>query len=182
MGNYKTIAEHTVDIDLLIDPGKYILDAGCRGMGFRNEFGGYHNVYSIDIDDLLDESYLKVGIGPITGWGGVSKHSDPQARQLTEGSTVPIHTTETLKELLSVPHWDLIKLDIEGMEYEVLKQAKHPIAKQVSVEFHIHCGQTKEEIDELLQYLEQWYDIPVKVYEQRHGLPANYWDCLLVAK
>ena len=84
--------------------------------------------------------------------------------------------------MLGVEKWDLIKMDIEGEEIKVLRSLQHPYCKQISVEFHAHCGQTKQELDELLDWLSTWYDIHNRVWEERHGAGFNYWDVLLIAK
>ena len=74
-------------------------------------------------------------------------------------------------------------MDIEGEEISVLEKSKHPIAAQVSVEFHAHARrQTKIQLDILLDWLSDWYEIKNRVWEERHCAGFNYWDILLIAK
>ena len=110
---------------------------------------------------------------------GVSSDKDPQARRLIEGGDTLVFTFEELEE--DHGKFDLVKLDVEGEEIKILKSNKHPMAKQLSVEFHAHLGQTKEELDALLEYLSQFYTIHAK-WESRHGAGFNYWDTLLISK
>lgn len=177
----KQIGEHSVDVSLLPEKQANILDLGCRGF----EFKGYYlpnNIYSVDIDELPQQHY-RLAISDKDGMTGINHTSDPQAKHITEGSDIPMMTIATFSKMVGVKHWDLIKMDIEGEEYKVLKHAKHPLATQVSVEFHAHCGkQTKEQLDELLTYLSQFYTIHNQVWEPRHGCGPNFWDVLFIKK
>jgi hypothetical protein len=181
----EVVSEHSVDLSLLPDSAT-ILDCGCRGFGFTNYFRSKgHRVLAIDIDKL-DGDYLRVGIGHANGKAAVSEHLDPQARKLTpydpSKESVDVYTLTNLERIYG-QKFDLIKLDVEGEEQSILRTASHPIAKQVSVEFHAHCtSETKETIDDLLSWLGRWYTIYNKVWESRHGAGFNYWDILLIAK
>ena len=181
----QVIAEHSVDIGLLMAIPANILDIGCRGFEFSKMFGKRNNegfnVYCIDIDEL-EGDYFRLAISNKDGMTGINHTNDPQAKHIIEGSEIPMMTISTFSKMVGVKEWDLIKIDIEGEEYNVLRDAKHPLAKQVSVEFHAHIGQTKQELDELLLYLSNHYTIHNQVWESRHGAGYNYWDILLVAK
>ena len=172
------VGEHTID-ETLLPESPNILDLGCRGFDFEKHFGG---VYSVDID-LLEGDYYRLAISNKNGYVGIANTLDPQARHIIEGNAIEAVTIEEFSKRVGVNHWDLIKIDIEGEEYNILKDSKHPLATQVSVEFHAHCGvQTKESLDELLIYLSQYYTVHGAVWESRHGAGYNYWDVLLKAK
>jgi FkbM family methyltransferase len=178
------IGEHSVDVDLLRKSNSpNVLDLGCRGHTLRdlNHHHYYIMLREIDIDADANPQY-QLAISYKDGMAGVNKTNDPQATHITEGSDIPMMTIATFSKMVGVKHWDLIKMDIEGEEYNVLKHAKHPLATQVSVEFHAHINQTKEQLDELLTYLSQFYTIHNQVWESRHGAGYNYWDVLLIAK
>lgn len=186
----QVIAEHSVCLDLLPTKAR-ILDAGCRGMEFTNFFRDKgHKVIALDIDDIGDQKeYTRAGIGSISGFSMITPHSDPQARRLDgiRNRGMVKHENEvcvfTLEELEAGEKFDLIKLDVEGEEMMILPTVKHPIAKQVSVEFHAHCGRhSKKDIDDLLDMLSEHYTIYNRVWESRHGCSPNYWDILLIAK
>lgn len=171
----QVIAEHSVDMSLLPKQA-VILDAGCRGFEFTDYFRYWgHEVLAVDIDDLKG-NYLRCAVGHKIGKCAVNYTNDPQGTHIKDGEDIEMVTIESLGE------FDLVKLDIEGEEYSILKQSKHPIAKQVSVEFHAHINQTKEQLDSLLNNLEQYYTIHNRVWESRHGAGYNYWDILLIAK
>lgn len=181
------IAEHSVDLSMLPIKAN-ILDLGCRGFQFTDKLRGLeHNIYPVDIgangETGLDKTYYRIAISDKDGWAGVSKERDPEATNVIEGDEVPMMTLKTFSEHVGVDKWDLIKMDIEGSEMGILKNSTHPIASQVSVEFHAHCTtQTKEEIDNLLNWLSQWYFIHNREWKEAHGSAANYWDILLISK
>jgi len=171
------ISEHSVDLSLLPNSA-VILDGGCRGFGFTDYFRALgHNVHAVDIDTLDRQDYIRCAIGLKDGKCSVNYTNDPQATNTKEGNDIDVYSIKSLHD-----SYDLIKLDIEGDEYEILKHSEHPMAKQLSIEFHAHCGkQTKEQLDELLTYLSTWYDISA-TWESRHGAGFNYWDVLFIAK
>lgn len=76
---------------------------------------------------------------------------------------------------------DLLKLDIEGSEYEILANLE-PIPRQVTVEFHEHCHPDlhKKWIDRVLQNMAKHYQLT--------QFPCNDWprykymDCLFIRK
>jgi len=187
---YEEIAEHTIWRGHINYPkgieNSNVLDLGCRNFHFTNELKKRgHNVYSVDID-LLPESgdqYYRIGISDKDGTCGIVKSQDPNATHITDGDEILMISLDSFTKSVGVEHWDLIKLDIEGEELKVLKSANHPIADQLSVEFHAHCTeQTKESIDDTLEYLRKWYYVDRIIWENRHYAGENYWDVLLISK
>lgn len=190
------IAEHSVCLELLLERAN-ILDAGCRGFEFTNYFRERgHKVLAIDIDEELEGNYVKCGIATFTGAACVKNNIDPQAKRIYGGietNFLQPHLRNGMIRVFTLKYlqanfckdsiFDLIKLDIEGEEVDILKTAIHPIAKQISVEFHAHCtDQTKESLDALLIWLSQWYTIYNQFWESRHGAGFSYWDVLLIQK
>jgi len=140
-------------------------------------------------NNMSKTSYFKLGISNYNGLGEVKPCAiDPQATELISSKSpeipVYVYTTERLKQLLNIEWWDFIKLDVEGEEYQILETGLHPMATQVSVEFHEHTARAigKEKLDELLDKLSIWYYIYNRNWESRHGAGFNYWDVLLIAK
>lgn len=182
-----TVHEHTFD-ETLLKPGANVLDLGCRGFEFTDALHKLGcNLYPVDCDDLPGHSYYKCAIGHTEGFCEVIHTSDPLATYVkpsTDYNGTHMHTIESFSKEVGVTHWDLIKMDIEGSELSILWNIRHPIAKQISVEFHAHCRpvQTKEHLDQLIEHLSQWYTIYNAVWEKRHGCSENYWDVLLIAK
>jgi len=177
-----TIAEHTIEETLLPEKAK-ILDLGCRGFLFTGALRTMgHDVYAVDIDYLGPEGYFQVGIGSKVGRCSIRKGSDPQATQKVEGYDILMLTIERFSKDVDVDFWDLIKMDIEGSEYEVIMSLTEAPAKQISCEFHLHTkiygdAQVKEMEDKLLSL---GY-FPVKHDKtSQHGMGFNYWDSLFI--
>lgn len=176
----QVIGEHSVDLDL-IHGGANALDIGCRDFNFDSD---KYFTFHIDIDELKNKTgyYHRLAISDRCGTCGIKRSDDPQATRMTEGNEIPMMTIPMFSKMVGVKHWDVIKLDIEGEEIKVLKSLPHPYATQITVEFHAHCGQTKEELDDLLDWLSGWYEIHNRNWEERHGAGFNYWDVLLIDK
>jgi hypothetical protein len=159
-----------------------VLDLGCRDFITTKWFKDReYNVHSVDIGDF-EGDYHRLAIGHENKKVGVSKERWPDATHVIEGDEIEMVTLNEFNRRVGIDHWDLIIMDIECCEYELLKRAKHPIAKQISVEFHAHFGQTKEQLDELLNMLSEYYIIRNRVWEEKHHAGFNYWDVILIAK
>ena len=169
----------------LLHPHSNILDLGCRDFKFTEFFREFeHNVYPVDIGTSPGE-YHRIAVSDKDGYCGVQKERDPDATHICKGDNMPMMTLDTLSKFLMVKHWHLIKMDIEGEELNILKTATHPIADQVTVEFHAHVkelGHTKKVIDEVLDMLEEFYYIENRLWEDKHSAGFNYWSVLLIAK
>jgi hypothetical protein len=184
----EVIAEHSVDLSLLPEKA-FVLDIGCRGFQFTDAMTDLgHIVYPVDIDKLHQHnrpSYRRYYIMAISGKNGtcsVKYSNDPQATKIVDGPDILMYTVKSFSDFVEVKFWDLIKIDIEGSEYEVMMSLTEPPAKQLSIEFHLHTGvygdkQVKEMEDKLiaLGYL------PVKHDKtSQHGAGYNYWDSLFI--
>lgn len=180
------IAEHSVDLSLLPEKAN-ILDLGCRGFEFAKELTRRgHVVYPVDIDILHDApmKYYRFGIGQFDGQCSVEHSKDPQATRMVPGFGIPMFTLAGLAKHVEVEFFDLIKMDIEGSEYEVIMSLTEPPAKQLSIEFHLHTGiygdaQVKEMEDKLLSL--GYFPVKHDKYPA-HGLSPNYWDSLWTLK
>lgn len=181
------IAEHSVRLDLLPEWAN-ILDLGCRGFTFREgilkafgERGVY--IYGVDIDYLNSDDYTRCAITNFTGKCGIWRNNDPQATRIAVGNEIDCYTLEVFSKLKGVEFWDLIKMDIEGSEYEVIMSLTKAPCKQFSIEFHIHCGQTKEQVSECVTKLESLgYEIATHELTEQHGAGFNYWSSLFILK
>lgn len=181
----KIIAEHKVDLKLLPERAN-ILDLGCRGFEFTNYFRlKGHSVYPVDIDELdTDEKYFRVGITDINGKMGVQKSNDPQATTLTQGNDIVVYTLETFSALNGINKWDLIKMDVEGSEFNIIMGMTRPMATQLSIEFHLHTGVYSEIGMQLMerQLKALGYEIVSHELTNQHGAGFNYWDSLFILK
>lgn len=194
-----TVAEHSFCPDL-INKDSSILDIGCRGFMFSNYFkkiGG--TVYPVDIAELALSShecenilspeitigYYQCGITDYNGTCMFTTPQDPQATSLVRQSgNVPCYTLEEFSRLMDIPFWDLIKIDIEGSEYEVIMSLTKAPAKQLSIEFHLHTGiydmAKMKDMEEKLLLL--GYEIVQHELTEAHGAGFNYWDSLFILK
>ncbi len=185
------IDEHTFD-ETLLNANSKILDAGCRGFGFGKWIvenigcevtciDGDPQIENPNIEKINylnrivthDESNEKLIL--FVYGNGTANFSEEVAQRPTDCIEYIVPTYKIK------PFWDLIKLDIEGAEYDILRRMEGPLAKQISVEFHQHTGAKKspEFMLELFNHVSQWYDIIGAVPEERHGCGMNYWDVLL---
>lgn len=185
--NLQVISEHTFDLDLLPEKGANILDLGARGFGIRKAFP-QHNVICVDVDSIVfARSPLGVNLCcavlDYDGFCDIRHSNDPQATQAIKTKDyggIPCYKLETLIEIFDV-EFDAIKFDIEGSEYEVIMSLTNPPTKQISVEFHLHCGQTEGQVHEMVgKLVSLGYTIVQNEKTARHGLPPNYWDSLFV--
>jgi FkbM family methyltransferase len=179
-----TIAEHSVDFALL-PPIARILDLGCRGFAFTNQMKSYgHIVAAVDIDDL-DGVYYRCGISDYNGLCGAVKNKDPQATKLSKnGSQIVCMTLERFSKSINIDFWDLIKIDVEGSEYEIIMSLERPPAKQLSIEFHLHTGVYGQAEMALMEGKLKGlgYKAVSHEYTTQHGAGFNYWDSLFILK
>ena len=204
-------AEHSFDLDA-IQPGEWVLDIGCRGFEIPFLLASRNvNVIAVDGDPSVipvvhpNIHYVHAVVvhreiaanKRITFW----KHpTDQQAHSIIGGSGTPIQVeTRSVPSLLDlassiaggpVTQFALIKMDCEGAEYALMRDMTDAAyagkfwAKQVSVEYHDHCGKNPEaDMDawysRLHSRLGQFYT-PVKFERERPpwGGSPHYIDCL----
>ena len=191
----ETIAEHTVAVDLLT--GGPVLDAGARGFVFSKWFAERgHEVYAMDPSPDIESpptgvTLIKdalVGIG-MPQMMSLEMAGDPGAWFMKcDGSfnSVPV-STRTMDDVpytLWPEMWDVVKLDIEGSEYDVLMTWPGPIANQITVEFHEHTARKRGDkaIQDIVDHLSQWYKPVQHEKTQAQCAGWNYWDSLFVLK
>lgn len=193
MNDYKieTVAEHSF-IPSLFTIGTKVLDAGCRGFQFAKEMERFKcRVWCIDADKIeVDEMgmYDMLALSDFTGSGYLVKSDDKQATRIQKQPVtdyiVPCTTLKSLSVFYGVDFWDLIKLDIEGSEYEVIMSLEKAPAKQLSIEFHLHTGiyghNEMTMMEDKLKAL--GYDFVQHEATERYGAGKNYWDSLFVLK
>lgn len=192
----ETIAEHSVDLNLLPEKAN-ILDLGCRGFLFANHFITLgHRVITVDCDPLVNPGSIKpnlhynIAVSNLNGNVKIEYTKDPQATRINNrndgmpDNMVPCLTLSSLSKQCCIYFWDLIKIDIEGAEYEVIMSLTEPPAKQLSIEFHLHTG-----IYGLVQMAEMHDKLKSLGYEavshemtKQHGCGLNFWDSLFVLK
>lgn len=151
----KTIFEHTFDETLLSDGG-YVLDAGC-GVDFW--FSSYMTeigmkVISLDpnpkiikipdgviyensalvafaSDMCIMKTYLDTDAATI-----VDCSLDTMKNKVISSTNVNAITIAQIMDRYGVEKFDLIKMDIEGSEYDILMNIDDINCSQISIEFH----------------------------------------------
>lgn len=179
------IAEHLVEIDVLPEKAR-ILDIGCRGFEFVNYFRQRgHYVIGVDIDTLIDGQYFHCAISDFDGFCGLTKSDDAQATKINKlGTGIECYTLKSFSEMVRIEFWDLVKLDVEGSEYEIIMTLETPPAKQLSVEFHLHTHiYQQHEVDLMVGKLKGLgYSVDSHEYTEDHGMGMNFWSSLFILK
>lgn len=185
----ETIAEHSFIPSLLPYDGATVLDAGCRGFEFARALEPFRcKVWCIDADRLEGVRYDMVALSDFNGTGYLVKSDDAQAtriqKQPATNYEIQCTTLKALSIFYNVEFWDLIKLDIEGSEYEVIMSLDKAPAKQLSIEFHLHTaiyGQLEMTMmEDKLKAL--GYEAIQHEYTEQYGAGKNYWNSLFVLK
>ena len=101
----------------------------------------------------------------------------------TLNGSFPVYTMTLDSYKLPVP-WDVIKLNIEGSEYDILDEIEGPIARQIVFGMHEHtqAARGRQECDRIIDKLRQWYVIHNQVWEKRYGCIESYWAILAIRK
>lgn len=182
------ISEHYVRLDLLSGIKASVLDIGCRGFDFANFFiQRGNNVVCVDCDELeTDQDYHRLAISDYNGFTEIIHSDDPQATRLGEKSddfrnSVECMTIESFSRKQGVYYWDLVKIDVEGSEIEIINSLTKPISKQLSIEFHMHLGQSEQDVYWMVDLLKSLgYRIETHEKTNQHGAGMNYWSSLFI--
>jgi FkbM family methyltransferase len=197
----RTIDGHTFSVRLFT--GSCVIDAGCRGFEFARQMMRFERtVYAIDIEDFGDSDleYSKQFIFRHAALMAQSNEVEAHYfgngtgnfvkginEQPYNGEDRPCETKKvkaiTLQDIYKEigTDIDLLKLDIEGSEYEILANLE-PIPKQVTVEFHEHCHPNlhSQWIDKVLQRMDKNYVLTQ--YPCPDWPRYKFMDCLFIRK
>jgi hypothetical protein len=165
-----------VAVDLLTQG--QVLDAGARGFVFSEWFAiRGHSVYALDPDPNLEKPDFALTAKGSCGL--LDRRGDPGQWHLADAG-LPVQAVQL--EYFNHSDWDVIKLNIEGSEYDVLETWPGPIARQIVVSFHEHTPRARgrAECDRLIAKMGQWYKAFNVVWEKRYCCSENYWDVLFI--
>jgi FkbM family methyltransferase len=203
--NLKTIAGHTIDTDLLNGPLPFVLDVGCRGFDFTQgilELNPHANIIALDPDPVIEDPRLarvhyvrKALVHDDRKEYGYASYSTGEGNFLTNQKSyydakmirVPCTNIVEVMAEQNITHWDLVKLDCEGSEFDILTHWPGPIATQISVEFHDgHPDEYSSTRESYRKYYEElWerlrpYGYQVVQHELfKQGNWYGHWDTLL---
>lgn len=193
------IDTHSLRTDLLT--GGWVLDVGCRGFGFARALVGRGcKVLALDPDKDITDPHIP---GVVFDRVALVGHQRPSATYATwstgEGNCLCIDrpppsyskayvvSCTTMAELMSnhgIVEFDAVKLDCEGVEFEILPLWDGVWSKQISVEFHDFTGANpRGEVfhTEMLHHLGRWYDCKHERISHPSGI-VGYWDSLFVRR
>lgn len=192
------IDNHSVRTDLL---GKRpVLDAGARGFRFSKWFAEHgHETWAIDpspdmIGDVSVAHYDRAALVAPSWPNSVGLHlgPDPEAWYVVPGMWrqpgVMVKTLNLRDHWQGVSGmgcgWDVVKLNIEGAEYDILAEWPGPIARQITVSFHEHTDRRRGDaaITDIVLHLRKWYYEERHVKDERYCCGPNFWDSLFVLK
>lgn len=200
----ETVDSHSFCPDLISDGCHAIIDAGSSDFEFAKYFdrASYAHIFCIDPnrkilwkDSPINVTFIRAALETIdgtmiyndwsTGEGNCTSTEENKLHYAEDSYEVETITLDTLLRHYGIAQVDLLKLDIEGSEYDVLKSITKPIAKQISVEFHdniSHKYPGGEYYAELMagEFGKLYH--PVKHECTNMGGIANYWDSLFVLK
>lgn len=210
----KEIYEHSVDIDLL-KKGGWVLDFGCgvdfffsKGMaelGMKvvsidpnpkiNKVPDIENIFYENSALVSDENleYIEMDIfNNVDAASFVKTINDVSFVKKQYKINVKTTTLNKIIQKYDIDEIEVLKLDIEGAEYEFLNSIDRPIAKQISIEFHDFRGMNPYYPNNALYYeklfekLSKWYNVAKHKITQHPGIGGesglNYWDSLLILK
>lgn len=183
----------------------HLAERGCRVLAIdADPTVTVPETIEIGVDKVVTKlnkpTFLNRAIAAENGMRSLVMHKDPQARYLAPSgfSSVGGEKVEAVTVLRWLEHvqwldevaeraktlqWDVIKLDVEGSEYDILQAWPGPIAKQISIEFHEHvCPRPPEVYEAVFKHLGQWYDVKQHVKDARFCCAPNWWDSLIILR
>lgn len=186
--------------------GGWVIDAGCRGFEFSRYCLERGKVYALDIEDFTDDPvmpivgrhfsnfiYKQAALTTRSGQTEAFYFGDGTGNFIKGINETPGNTPDRPCETKVIPcitlndiysevgtDIDLLKLDIEGAEYEILEKLE-PIPKQITVEFHEHCHEKlhRTYIDKIIDRLCKYYNLSLYIREWPR---YKYMDCLFTRK
>ena len=192
---------HSVVVDLLTK--RPVLDAGCRGFAFSLALASRGcPIVALDPDPSVTIPYALYNTptwhhfirSALVGechprMARLRMTTDAEARYVTHAQQEgdPLISCVTLSDLMKrvgVDQWDIIKLNVEGSEYDILSDIRGPVSRQIVVSFHEHTPQGRGDgaVAAIVEHLRQWYAVVQHEKEPRYCCPANWWDSVFVLK
>ena len=94
---------------------------------------------------------------------------------------VTIELTNDIKKVTGHNHFDLVKIDVEGYEYEVIKELKNIKSKYLFIEISGNRGKSFFHSDILVAIKENWGDFDIN-YQGSFTKDSSTFDLLLQLK
>lgn len=207
------ICEHSINLSLL-KKGGWVIDFGSGvDFGFSKMMVQYgmkvlavdpnplikevpkdNNLYfenkALVVDDDISEIEFKI-YSDTDAFSSLQTDNDVSFVSVKGSIVVKTITLKSLMNKYNIEEIEVIKLDIEGGEYNFLMNIDRPISKQISIEYHDFRGMNPYfpnnfKFHKLIKEKLHFYDFVKYDIEQHKGIGGkqglNYWDCLLVKK
>ncbi len=192
-----TIDQHTFNKQALVNNENVlqILDLGCRGFNFSKQIikltQNNCEITAIDagIDIIGDPSpnikfYNKICISNKDIDKMYLKFNYLQDKKQASSIYQVGGKSVYLQTFFIQKYYDLIKMDIQGAQYDILQHNNHPIANQITCQFHQHVKSAKigmHNLEKLILYLQNYYDIKI-IQKHSHWGCENLCDVLMINK
>lgn len=207
----KTISEHTID-ETIINYNGWALDLGCINFTFAKEVQKLcKNILCVDPNPNIYVDMIPEGViyerSAITHLENIQEqtfyiYNDKNGYSLLNPSRdwcslegtiqIPVVTIKSLMLKYNIKQFEVIKFDIEGAEYEILKNLDWNVSKQYSIEFHDFRFMNPYYPDNERYYAELFEKNSDKINIAKHeltdhegfpfGMGRNYWDSLFLNK
>jgi hypothetical protein len=142
-----------------------IIDLGCSGWDWSGCFLGKKRVIGCDPSESQIPEGAELFKGFVGNFSGRIRYDDGNQNRIsglikgnTEAEMIPL---EELLRRFKIESVSLLKMNIEGMEYDLLIHLKKPVADQMVISFHdyLSSGFNHSRATALiLEYLSEWYD------------------------
>lgn len=163
----------------LLTPCGLVIDAGAHRCEFANSLAERYGTCVIALEPNAKlrpvsvhprVTLLRTALATEDGKAAFAVHPNPEASTLIGNSArifeethiIPTRSLSSLVNQYKAPELDLLKLDIEGSEYDVLMRSPNNVLrsfKQISVEFHPHNAKTYSDVAKIKHTIERVIDL-----------------------
>jgi FkbM family methyltransferase len=198
--------ERTIAPDLLM-PGGWVLDAGCLGFRFARRMAERglkilaldpsKKIKDPEIDGIVFRPWALIAQASGCAWySQFDKPGQPSSPSNCAGSekkthssyTVPARNLQQLMAEFGIDRFEIVKMNIEGAEYEIMKRWPGPVTKQIDVSFHDFkkinpCEPDRERYyREMFPHIKKWYAVVRHKLDDPFKAGLNYWDSLFILR
>ncbi len=155
-----TLASHTID-ETRVPERPVVLDVGCRNFDFTRailaKWPGA-KIVAMEPDPIVADPCVegvqfcqRALVHDDRADAGYASYSTGEGNFLTDLTAyydakmirVPCINIQKVMAFYDITHWDIVKLDCEGSEFDILQCWPGPIATQISVEFHDYSDKAR---------------------------------------